>query len=56
MLLGDLAMPPSDPEAEANTLGTIVIKVAPTKYLGWHPEHELPVIMDLYQIDAAWRA
>jgi hypothetical protein len=56
MLLGDFAMPPSDPEAEANKLGTILIKVAPLKYLGWHPEHEFPVIMDISQIEAAWRA
>lgn len=56
MLLGDFAMPPSDPEAPANKLGTIMIKVAPTKFLGWHPEVELPAIMDVFEIQAAWRA
>lgn len=56
MLLGDFAMPPSDPDAPANKLGTILIKVAPTKYLGWHPEEELPAIMDVFELKAAWRA
>lgn len=55
MLLGDFAMPPSEPGAPGSALGTIIIKVAPLKYLGWHPDHEVPAIMEITQIDAAWR-
>lgn len=56
MLLGDIAMPPSDPSDSTAKLGTVLIKVAPSKFLGWHPEHALLVVMDVTQIDAAWRA
>lgn len=56
MLLGDIAMPPSDPDAPASKLGTVLIKVAPAKFLGWHPNHEMLAVMEITQIDAAWRA
>lgn len=55
MLPGDLAMPPSDPDAPASSLGTIMVKVSANKYAGWHPDHEPLLVMELLQIDAAWR-
>lgn len=56
MLPGDLAMPPSDPEAPASKFGTVMVAITPRKFLGWHPDHESLAVMELTQIDAAWRA
>lgn len=56
MLPGDLAMPPSDPEAPAAKLGTILVMASGRKFIGWHPDHEALAVMDVHQIDAAWRA
>jgi hypothetical protein len=57
MLPGDVAMPPSDPDAPASKLGTILVRVAGgEKFLGWHPDTEFLAVMDVSQIDVAWRA
>ena len=56
MLPGDLAMPPSDPDAPAAKIGTVMVAITPRKFLGWHPDHESLAVMELLQIDAAWRA
>jgi hypothetical protein len=56
MLPGDLAMPPSDPDAPAAKIGTVMVAITPRKFLGWHPDHETLAVMELLQIDAAWRA
>lgn len=56
MLPGDLAMPPSDPDAPAAKLGTILIMVSGRKFIGFHPDVEFLSVLDVKQIDAAWRA
>lgn len=57
MLPGDIGMPPSDPDAPGSKMGTVVIKVAGGgKYLGWHPDVPYLCVMDISQIDIAWRA
>jgi hypothetical protein len=56
MLPGDLAMPPSDPDAPAAKIGTVMVAVTPRKFLGWHPDHESLAVMELTVINAAWRA
>lgn len=56
MLPGDLAMAPSDPDAPAAKLGTILIMVSGRKFIGWHPDVEMLAVLDVKQIDAAWRA
>lgn len=55
-LAGDLVMPPSDPEAEAAEIGTVMVMVGAGKYLGWHPEHDRLAVMSLLAIEKAWRA
>lgn len=55
MRVGDLAMPPSDPEAPASELGTVMVMASGRKFLGWHPDFEQLALMELLQIDAAWR-
>lgn len=55
MLPGDLAMPPSDPDAPASKLGTVMVMASGRKFLGWHPDFEQLALMELLQIDAAWR-
>lgn len=56
MLPGDIAMPPSEPDAPASKLGTIVIMASGRKFIGWHPSVDLLAVLDVSQIDAAWRA
>jgi hypothetical protein len=56
MLPGDVALPPSEPEAPASKLGTVVVKVAGgNKYLGWHPDVEYLAVMTIQEVEAAWR-
>lgn len=54
-LPGDLLMPPSDPEAEAHEIGTVMVSVGSSKALGWHPEHASLAVMDLLTVERAWR-
>jgi hypothetical protein len=56
MTLGDLAMPPSEPDAPASKLGTVIIMASGQKFIGWHPDHDNLAVMNVSQIDAAWRA
>lgn len=56
MTLGDVAMPPSDPDAPASKLGTIIIMASGQKFIGWHPDVEQLAVMSVSQIDVAWRA
>lgn len=53
-LPGDFLMPPSDPDAPASEIGTVMVKIE-RKALGWHPDFEQFAVMDLTQIDRAWR-
>ncbi|MGL5447905.1 MAG: DUF6950 family protein [Rhabdaerophilum sp.] len=57
MRLGDLAVIPGDPEANALGLDAVVINVAPRKFAGWHPDSFLMAVMDidLGSVTAAWR-
>lgn len=56
MVLGDVAMPPSDPDAPASKLGTVIIMASNQKFIGWHPDADQLAVMSVSQIDAAWRA
>lgn len=56
MLPGDLAMPPSDPDSEAAELGTVMVMASGRKFIGWHPDFETLTLVELLQIDRAWRA
>lgn len=56
MTLGDLAMPPSEPDAPASKLGTVIIMASGQKFIGWHPDVDQLAVMSVSQIDVAWRA
>jgi hypothetical protein len=56
MLPGDIAMPPSEPDAPASKLGTIMVMASGHKLIGWHPDVDMLALMEVSQIDAAWRA
>jgi hypothetical protein len=56
MILGDVAVPPSEPDAPAAKLGTIIVMASGHKFIGWHPDVEELAVMSVSEIDVAWRA
>lgn len=55
MLPGDIALVKSDPDAPASKIGTIMVLAGGRKFLGWHPDHEPLAVMELLEIEKAWR-
>ncbi len=55
MLPGDIALLPSQPEEPASDIGTVAISLG-RKLLAWHPDHAPLAVIEVTQIDAAWRA
>lgn len=58
MLPGDIGLVPSEPDAPAWQLGTVVISVG-RKFIGWHPDHPMLAVIEPtveMPFSAAWRA
>ena len=55
MLPGDIALLPSEPGEEAADIGTVAICLG-RKLMGWHPDHETIVVMEVSVVTSARRA
>ncbi len=56
MLLGDIALLKGQPErGTAGGLGSLVVHLG-GKMLGWHPDATVLAVMDVMEVEAAWRA
>jgi hypothetical protein len=55
-VIGDLVLFASEPDSPGADIGTVGISSGVGgKVLGWHPDEDLLVVMDISEIQTAWR-
>lgn len=56
VLIGDLLLIKSEPDSPGADIGTVVVSTGiGGKAIGWHPDTELLAVLDLSEIERAWR-